>query len=82
MDNEYAQELTKHAIVRAAAGLGIKQIRAECLDSLADVIRHYVQSIGVATKENAELSGRAMAGIQDLIPALEHVVSVSNIYSS
>jgi histone H3/H4 len=46
MDNLYAKEITKQAVIRACAGVGIKNCRAECLDVLADVVRHYIQSVG------------------------------------
>jgi histone H3/H4 len=74
MNDEYANELSKQAIARACAALGIKNIRMECLEALSDVIQHYVKNLAQNTVENAELSGRAVAGIQDVIPALEHVV--------
>ena len=74
MNEEYANELTKQSVARACAALGIKNIRVECIEALSDVIKHYIQSLALRTKENAELSGRAVAGIQDVIPALDHVV--------
>lgn len=77
MEHDYAKEINKQAVARTCAALGIKQCRMECIDALADVMKHYIQTLGMATKENAELSGRAFAGIQDVMPALEHSVRIS-----
>jgi histone H3/H4 len=77
MDNLYAKELSKQSIARACAALGIKHIRSECVDALADIVRNHVRTIAIASRENAEQSGRAYAGIQDIIRALEAPVILS-----
>jgi histone H3/H4 len=75
MDNEYSKEILKQSVARACAALGIKQARYECVEILADVIRNFIQTTAAAAHENAELAGRACVGIQDIMPALEQVVS-------
>lgn len=71
MDDAYAAEITKQAIARAAVALGFKHINKSAMDSLADVVQHYIQSIALSAKDQAETAGRPYAGIQDLIPCLE-----------
>lgn len=71
MGENYAKEVMKHAIGRACAALEIKYISEECIDVLSDVVKRYIDYVGTNTRDNAEISGRAYAGIRDLLPALE-----------
>lgn len=70
MSDEYAREITKQSVARACAALGIKNTYPSVIESLADVMRHYIQSISEKTLQNCETSGRLAPGIQDLIPIL------------
>uniref|UniRef100_A0A7S3HA90 Transcription initiation factor TFIID subunit 8 n=1 Tax=Spumella elongata TaxID=89044 RepID=A0A7S3HA90_9STRA len=71
MDDEYANEITKLAVARACLALGFKQCERSALDSMADILQNYMRMLGANAQEQAEISGRVHAGIQDLIPVLE-----------
>jgi hypothetical protein len=71
MDEEYARELSRHAVLRTCLALGIKTAREDCLDVIGDVIRHFVQTIAVRTRDCSEAGGRTHGGIQDILPVLE-----------
>ena len=75
MDCVYAQEIAKQAVARAAFARGVKKIDQVALDAIADVLRHYIQSVGEGAKERAELAGRAAPGIHDVLKVLEETVS-------
>jgi len=75
MDDEYANEITKLAVARACLALGFKQCERSALDSMADILQNYMRMLGANAQEQAEISGRVHAGIQDLIPVLEFTVS-------
>lgn len=82
MDDEYASEITKLAVARACVALGFKQCENSAIESLADILQNYIRTLGLNAQEQAEISGRAHAGIQDVIPVLEFTVSsASNITS-
>ena len=75
MDDEYANEITKQAIARACIALGFKNAHKAAIDSLADIIQHYIRTVAVTARDQAEYSGRAYAGIQDILPVFEYTVS-------
>ena len=76
MDDVYANEIAKRAVARACVALGFKYCQESALESLADVLRQYVVSIGTTARDQAEVSGRCAVGIQDLILAVEAPVCV------
>lgn len=67
MGDEFARELTKQAIARACVALGSKTTSMAVLDSLADIVRHFITQMGVRMQSVAEASGRAIPGIQDVL---------------
>lgn len=75
MDDEYASEITQIAVARACVALGFKQCEKSVIESLADIVQHYIRTLGVNAQEQTEISGRVHAGIQDIIPALTSTVS-------
>lgn len=77
MDEEYASEITQIAVARACLAVGFKQCEKPVLESLADIVQHYIRTLGSSAQEQAELSGRPHAGIQDVIPMLESTVRVT-----
>lgn len=74
MAEEFSRDVTRQAIARAALALDFKEADEAVLDCLAEVMHHYIETIGEVTQANAECSGRAYAGIQDAISALENKV--------
>ena len=76
MDNEYASEITQIAVARACVALGFKQCEKSAIESLADIVQHYIRTLGTNAQEQAEISGRVHAGIQDVIPILEYTVNL------
>ena len=74
MDNDYSKEILKQSVARACAALGMKQARYECVEILADVLRNFIAAVANTAHENAELAGRACAGIHDVMPAVENAV--------
>lgn len=74
MDEDYAREITRHAVLRTSMALGFKSVREECLDVVGDVVRQFVQTIASRARDSAETGGRACGGIQDVLPTLESMV--------
>ena len=74
MAEEFSREVTRQAIARAALALDFKEADKAVLDVMAEVVHHYIETIGEATQANAEGSGRCYPGIQDAISALENKV--------
>jgi histone H3/H4 len=72
--SDYAQELSKQAVARAALALGIKAVDKVAIDALADVIRQYISTVAVSSRNQAEFAGRAFPGIHDVFKALESTV--------
>lgn len=75
MDNNYSNEVLKISVARACTAFGFNHIHQSALESLTDIVRHYIESIGAGAKDSAESSERVFAGIQDVIPILESTVS-------
>lgn len=74
MADEFSKEILKHAVARAALALDYKQVHASVLDTLADLVVHYIESLGEKMHDHAELAGRSIPGIHDCISTLETVV--------
>lgn len=74
MDDEYASEITQIAVARACVALGFKQCDKAVLESLADIAQHYIRTLGTNAQEQAEMCGRAHAGIHDMILVLDTTV--------
>ena len=70
MADEYAQEITKQAAARACVALGINRTSSATLDCLADVVRHFSQSLSANIMERSEISSRAQPGIHDILSVL------------
>ena len=47
--------------------IGYKETQISTLDCLADLVRHYIQSVSANTLEVSEISGRVHPGIQDVM---------------
>jgi hypothetical protein len=54
--------------------LGFKQSQISTLDCLADLVRHYIQSLSANTLEISEIAGRVHPGIQDVMSVLGDTV--------
>jgi histone H3/H4 len=74
MDHEYAKELSKQAIAKAAVAIGFERADEIAIDALADVLRNYISTIAVMTTNQAEASGRTVPGLHDAIKALDLMV--------
>jgi len=70
-DENYANAVMKRAVARACLALGFKHSQISAVDSLADIVRLYIQTLAVASQNQAEMSSRAFAGIQDVMAAAE-----------
>lgn len=75
MDEDYAREIARHAVLRSCMALGIKSARDDSLDVISDVLRHFVQTIAIRARDSSEAGGRIHGGIQDILPTLESMVS-------
>ena len=73
---EFSRKVTKQAIARTSLALGYSEAEAVVVDSLADIVRHYIEKISRTSLEIAEGHGRAQPGIHDVIKALESMQSV------
>ena len=56
---------------------GVKQTNAAVLECLADLVRHYIQSVSANILETCEISGRVQPGIQDIMSVLSDAVSTA-----
>lgn len=74
MSEEFAREVTKQAVARACTALEYKNVQLSVIESLADVVRNYVECIGDHSRDISENSGRAIPGIQDVISSLDAMV--------
>lgn len=72
---EFSRKVTKQAIARTSLALGYKEAQTEVVDSLADIIRYYIEKLSSSSLEIAEGHGRAQPGIHDVIKALESMQS-------
>lgn len=77
MSEEFAREITKQAVARACTALEYKNAQLSVIESLADVVRNYVECIGELTRDSAEYSGRAIPGVQDVIGSLDAMVIIA-----
>ena len=68
---EFAKELLMYSTARAATALGYKTTNAEVLETLSDVLGHYMKTISEKMKDNSEIAGRSAPGMPDLLHALE-----------
>lgn len=75
MSEEYARELSKMAVSKAAVALGYKFAQPEAVDCLADVMRHYIEDIAKETQTSVESYGRTNPGIMDVFGVLQKPVS-------
>ena len=74
MADEFSREILRHAAARACLALDYKEAHASALDCLADIVAHYIETLGERIHDMAEMAGRATPGIQDCIASLESVV--------
>lgn len=70
MSKSYAKELTKVTVSLVCRRLGFSHSSEAVLESLADVVRHFIETTAIQIQEVAENSGRSTAGVQDLLPVL------------
>ena len=70
MSKTYAKELTKVSASLVCRRLGFTRTSDAVLESLADVVRHFIETLAIQIQEIGENSGRSTAGIQDLLPLL------------
>ena len=54
---------------------GYKETQISTLDCLADLVRHYIQSVSANTLEVSEISGRVHPGIQDVMSIFGDMVN-------
>lgn len=74
MTDDFSREIMKRSVARACLALDYKSAHSSVIESLADVIEHYVRTLGEVAHENSELAGRVNPGIHDFISALESQV--------
>jgi hypothetical protein len=74
MSDDFAREATKRAVATAALAFDFEVSNDNLVESLADVVRHYVEKLGNLSKEVAETGGRAKLGVQDVVVALNKLV--------
>jgi hypothetical protein len=71
MSKAYAKELTKVGVSRVCAKFGYTATREACLESLADVVRHFIENTGLQLQDVCEGTGRVIPGMQDIIPLID-----------
>lgn len=71
---DYSGAISKMAIGKMCAALGFKQIQQGALESLADIAKEYIGTLGRNIVNISETGGRAIPGVHDAITALEDTV--------
>ena len=79
--DEFARVVTKQAIARASVALGYKEAHSAVVDSLADIVRHFIEKVSRVAREIAEEHGRAQPGIQDIMYALDTIQPMNTSWS-
>lgn len=75
-NNDFSLQVTRQAVARACIALGLKNASQPVLDTIADVIKNYIESIALTAIDRAETGGRIVAGIHDIIPAVDQSVKI------
>ena len=79
--DEFARTVTKQAIARASVALGYKEAHTAVIDSLADIVRHFIEKVSRVAREIAEEHGRAQPGVQDIMYALDTIQPMNTSWS-
>ena len=79
--DEFARLVTKQAIARASVALGYKEAHLAVVDSLADIVRHFIEKVSRVAREVAEEHGRAQPGVQDIMYALDIIQPMNTSWS-
>lgn len=75
MSEDASKFLLSQSIARTCLALGYQETSSAVIQSLTDIVQHYIQWIGERSLEQAEQSGRCHPGIQDVLQALGSSVS-------
>ena len=75
MSEEYARALTNQSVARACVALDYKAAQGGCIETLSEVVRHFVQKVAECAHDHAESTGRVQPGSQDVLAALGSSVS-------
>ncbi|KAF2077083.1 hypothetical protein CYY_001592 [Polysphondylium violaceum] len=71
MCDNYARIICKIVVAQLAKGFGFTAINQSAADSLADVIKEYIQEIGTRSHEYSELSSRTDSNFYDIKQAFQ-----------
>lgn len=74
MADQTTRTLLNQSVARTCVALGCKEAPLESVESLSDVLEHYIQFLAEKSNEQAEISGRVHAGLQDFIHTLSSPV--------
>jgi len=75
MGEEYAREVLRRSVGTACQAFDFTQTQTNSVDTLADVVRMYIEKLGELTRNQAECGGRARPGVHDAIVVLEQLSS-------
>ena len=75
MSEDASKFLLSQSIARTCLALGYQETSSSVIQSLTDILQHYIEWIGERSLEQAEQSGRCHPGIQDVLQALGSSVS-------
>jgi histone H3/H4 len=75
MSEEYSKALLNQSTARCCLALGYKEASSDCIETISDIARHYIELVSTKSAEQAELAGRSRVGIQDVLLVLGHFVS-------
>lgn len=76
MSEDISKFLLSQSIARTCLALGYQETSNAVIQSLTDIIQHYIEFIGERSVEQAEQSGRCHPGIQDILQALGSIVRI------
>ena len=75
MGEEYAREVLRRSVATACEAFNFTQSQTNSVDTLADVVRVYIEKLGELSRNSAECGNRARPGVQDVARALGQLSS-------
>ena len=73
MDTEFQRRVTVEAAAHACLAIGATHAQPAVLETMADVVKHYVATIGAHAHAVAEHGGRADVNVLDVLAAMKQM---------
>jgi histone H3/H4 len=73
MDTEFQRRVTIEAAAHACLAVGATRAHPALLETLADVVKHFVATLGAHAHAVAEHGGRADVNVLDMLAAMKQM---------